>query len=576
MGNTAKNKSIVFTSILVLLLTVACVHLPDGTSNITATAQADDVSYAGSYYHYSLGTLFALSGDTDRAINEYKKTLNHDFTSSFLRIELARLYIKKRDFPKAVAVLEKSVEYNPDDFDTRVLLGGIYGNLKEFDKAIQEYRQAIRINPDTLEPYLFTSMFHREMKRYDEAIAALDELIARDPGNLMGHYSLAKTYEEMEQYDEAERAFKRVIEIKASHEPAILELGHLYEFRDKDEEALELYRDFLARYPSSNNTRFKLGKALFKLKRYSEAIDEFQAILDSGDTHIESYYSLGISLFFEGKDYNRAVEELTNVLRKQPDNHKARYFLASSYEKLDRRSDAYDEFGKIDEDSDLYSTARMQMGLILKDDGYLDEAIDLIRDAVEKKGDDEALYIFLISLYEEKGQLDQALDMATRAVFLLPKSIDLRYKLGIVYEKLDRYEESIAEMEKVLEFDPDYAEALNFIGYSYADREIRLDEAEAMIKRAMELKPDNGYITDSLGWLYFRKNQLDKAIMYLEKALQLAPEDPTIHEHLGDAYEKAGRTEEALELYRKALELDQGNDTLRKKINALSNPDAGE
>ncbi len=572
----ARNKTIFFTSILTILLTVACAHLPGATRNISATAQADDASYAGSYYHYSLGTLFALNGETDRAINEYKKTLNYDFTSPFLRIELAKLYIKKRDFQKAMAVLEKSVEYSPDDYDTRVLLGGIYGNMKEFDKAIQEYRQAIRINPDTLEPYLFTSMFHREMGRFDEAIAALDEMIARDPENLMGQYSLAKTYEEMERYDEAEMAFKRVIEIKESHEPAILELGDLYEFRDKDEDALSLYRDFLARYPSSNNTRFKLGKILFKLKRYPEAISEFKAILDSGDTHVESYYSLGISLFFEGKDYERAAEELLNVLRKQPDNYKARYFLASSYEKLDRRSDAYDEFGKIDEESDLYSTARMQMGLILKDDGYLDEAIDLIRDAVEKKGDDESLYIFLISLHEEKEQLDQALDMAKRAVFLLPKSIDLRYKLGIVYEKMDRHEESMAEMKKVLESDPDYAEALNFIGYSYADQGIRLDEAESMIKRAMELKPDNGYITDSLGWLYFCQNQLGKAIMYLEKALQLAPEDPTIHEHLGDAYEKAGRTEEALELFRKALELDHDNDALREKIDALTKPDNGK
>ena len=122
----------------------------------------------------------------------------------------------------------------------------------------------------------------------------------------------------------------------------------------------------------------------------------------------------------------------------------------------------------------------------------------------------------------------------------LPDSVDLYYGLGVLFEKTDRFEESIAAMKTVLKFDPDHAEALNFIGYLYADRGIHLDEAERMIKKALPLKPGNGYMIDSLGWVYFRQNRLDEAIRYLKEASEALPEDAAIIEHLGDVYVRNG------------------------------------
>ena len=124
-------------------------------------------------------------------------------------------------------------------------------------------------------------------------------------------------------------------------------------------------------------------------------------------------------------------------------------------------------------------------------------------------------------------------------------------------------------MEQVLKIDPNHAEALNFIGYSYADRGIHLKEAERMIRRALKISPGSGFIIDSLGWLYFRQNKLDLAVKYLKEAAELLPGDATVAEHLGDAYVKAGRFREALEAYARALELTPDSASLKKKIQDL-------
>jgi Tfp pilus assembly protein PilF len=124
-------------------------------------------------------------------------------------------------------------------------------------------------------------------------------------------------------------------------------------------------------------------------------------------------------------------------------------------------------------------------------------------------------------------------------------------------------------METVLDIDPQNADALNFIGYSYADRGIHLDRAEQMIIQALKIKPDNGYILDSLGWVHFKKNQYDSALKHLQRARQLLPDDANIMEHLGDVYLKIGQDKEAMDHYRNAVKIDSDNSTLKKKLDTL-------
>jgi len=275
-------------------------------------------------------------------------------------------------------------------------------------------------------------------------------------------------------------------------------------------------------------------------------------------------------VYLEKGQHDHAIDVFSNILKRNTNDHRARYLLASTFEEKKSYTQAIDQFNMIPVESELYGNAQMNIGVILKREGKIDEAIAVMTRAIKNNNKMPGPYVFLSSLYEEKKKLSSAEDILKEGLLLSPQSTDLHYSLGVLYEKTNRFQESIKEMESVLKIDPDNAEALNFIGYTFADRGIKLDEAEKMIKKALDLKPGNGYMIDSLGWVYFRQNRMDLAIKYLKVAADALPVDATIAEHLGDAYAKAGMIREAIEIYTKALKLSPGRIDLQKKVDGLT------
>ena len=151
-----------------------------------------------------------------------------------------------------------------------------------------------------------------------------------------------------------------------------------------------------------------------------------------------------------------------------------------------------------------------------------------------------------------------------------PDYVRLHFRLGVVYDKAHDTEQCIREMKTVVKADPTHVEALNYLGYTYAEHGINLDEAEELIKRAMKNKPDDGYITDSLGWVYYKKGLYRKALMLLLEASRLVPDDPTILEHVGDAYVKLNEPKNGLKYYKKAAEKKKKDKVqLEQKIESL-------
>ena len=141
----------------------------------------------------------------------------------------------------------------------------------------------------------------------------------------------------------------------------------------------------------------------------------------------------------------------------------------------------------------------------------------------------------------------------------------------MVYDKWNRKDDCIAAMKAVVRLDPKHANALNYLGYTYAELGRNLEEAEQLIQRALEQKPNDGYITDSLGWVYYQKGLFESALKYIEKAVELVPDDPTILEHLGDTYLKISDEKKALQFYRRSLlKKEKDRDDLEKKIRELS------
>jgi len=374
---------------------------------------------------------------------------------------------------------------------------------------------------------------------------------------------------EMKNYQGAEKMLKKTLEIRPNFEAALIDLALAYEKQRHTSLAIDTFKDYLFLHPDKLHVRIKLGEMYLREKRYAEAEKEFQRILRSDPDNREVLLTLGL-LFIESGRYDQAAATFEKLVRRYPADQRYAYLQATAYEEKRLYAPALAIMEKIPPTSDLYSSARIRIAMIRKKEGKISDAIIVLEQAIKVKRDVPGFYVVLSSLYEDQQDRVGAERILKEGMVILPENTDLRYSLGVLYEKTGHFEASIQQMRTILKIDPDHADALNFIGYSYADRGMHLGEAEKLILKALQLKPGNGYIIDSLGWTYFKQNRIDLALKYLQEAAAILPGDGAIAEHLGDAYLKAGRRQEALTAYRRALKINPASTTLPQKIDTLT------
>ncbi len=261
---------------------------------------------------------------------------------------------------------------------------------------------------------------------------------------------------------------------------------------------------------------------------------------------------------------------VNKLLEKHANGSGLHYLAGLAYVEKKEYQAAISHFRKVPTKHLFFVDATSQVAGLLHKEGQTADAISHLEKAVTQKSDAPQLYRYLGYYHEQQEAYDKAVEAFNRGLKVDPKNTEILYRLGIVQDKMGQWEAGVATMQKILVFEPENSSALNFIGYSYADNGIRLDEAEALIKRALKQKPDDGYILDSLGWVYFKQQDYAKALEKLLLAVQQIPDDPTILEHLGDVYHQMGEPQRALEYYRQALEYKPSDPAaLQQKIDAL-------
>lgn len=225
---------------------------------------------------------------------------------------------------------------------------------------------------------------------------------------------------------------------------------------------------------------------------------------------------------------------------------------------------------EVSDKSPFYNEALTRKAVALSKLERHEEARELLYGWLAENPDDLEITLALASLLQEDEKLREAATLLEEFQTKRGQS-DTRvlFTLGVLYDKLRDWENSVGYMKKILEIDPDNAHALNYVGYTYAEHGILLEEAEAMIVRAIELMPDNGFIIDSLGWVYYKQGRFAKSVETLTRAAELSPADAIIWEHLGDALLKNGLLAKAREAYTRALELDPESEKLPGKLDEL-------
>jgi tetratricopeptide (TPR) repeat protein len=262
----------------------------------------------------------------------------------------------------------------------------------------------------------------------------------------------------------------------------------------------------------------------------------------------EALYGLGASLGRRGgEDLGLVYLQLSLYL--QPDHPLALLSLADLYESLKKPDLAIKAYERIPASSPLHRNAAIQMATDLDALDRGAEAEKHLADLVKEYPDDLEALMALGNL--QRGHKEFAACGATysKAVQVLgtPEKANwvLFYFRGICFERSHDWPKAEADLKKALQLFPDQPQVLNYLGYSWIDQGVHLDDGMAMIKKAVAQRPDDGYIVDSLGWAYYKLGNYEEATKQLERAIELKPEDPTINDHLGDAYWRIGRKLEA-------------------------------
>jgi Flp pilus assembly protein TadD len=187
-----------------------------------------------------------------------------------------------------------------------------------------------------------------------------------------------------------------------------------------------------------------------------------------------------------------------------------------------------------------------------------DEAIALFKQMAAERPTRPGPLVQLGDLLRRKQRFAEAAEAYGGAIARLgpsePSQWSLYYSRGIALERSGQWSAAEADLKRALELQPEQPYVLNYLGYSWIDRGENLDEALKMIERAVKLRPQDGYIVDSLGWAHYKLGDYDQAVKQLERAVELRAQDPTINDHLGDVYWQLGRTAEARSQWRRALQ----------------------
>jgi tetratricopeptide (TPR) repeat protein len=233
-------------------------------------------------------------------------------------------------------------------------------------------------------------------------------------------------------------------------------------------------------------------------------------------------------------------------------------------------------YERVPASSPLKRNAQIQLATDLDAADRSEDAIKILKDVVANDPKDLEAIMALGNIERGRKKFADCAETYSKGIAVLPEGNDKSnsvyyYYRGICEERSKQWPKAEADMKKSLELQPDQPHVLNYLGYSWIDQGVNLDEGMKMIKRAVEQRPDDGYIVDSLGWAYFRIGNYEEAVKNLERAIDLKPEDPTINDHLGDAYWKVGRKLEAKFQWSHARDLKPEPEDLPKILAKIEN-----
>jgi len=558
-----------------ILLLLAFLPGCGGLSSPDELVQLEETDYGCAYFYFLWGRQAELAMQFEEALEAYQKAIICDQEADHIIRKIPILLLRLERGEEAVGILQEYLAKKPRDSTTRMLLARVFIGMGRYKEAEEQYRAIHQHDPSEVNSLLLLSELYLNQGMLTKAREVLQEVLQVNRDSYPARVMLARIYLNTKRYEEAEAEYDAALEINWSVD-LLMEKGDVYRQQGLSDKVIELYREILEIDPGNERASLSLVSELLQADQQEEALAELGRL--KSRTVLEQKVELSIArLYARLEQYDQAVEILRNSLRREKSSD-ALYLLAVVLTQAEEYDQALAELQMIVPDDEEYENAIILQVRILR---YLDrheEAIDMLEKALEDESiRSPDMFVMLAALYHVQNKTEMGQAVFDRAMAAFPENNELLYEYGLFLDTAGRQEEAMSVMEEVIKRQPAHGEALNYVGYSWADKSINLDKALEYIERAVKLKPKNGYILDSLGWVYFRLGRTEEAREALEQALELSGEDPAIYDHLGDVYLELGLKSDAIEAYRKGISMFDENEesdlkkAMQEKLQLLEN-----
>jgi len=537
------------------------------------------------------------AGQLPQALAAHQRALSKDPQAAPLLRRLAELSLALDRRAQAERYAQRALALEPQNAELRVLLGGLYaarGDMAAARRTLTDDAGA-PLNPDAASALY--AVLHAA-GRFAEARDAAAWLAEAEPDALRGPLALARAEQSLGDGKAAEKALRDGLHQRPGSLVLYGQLASLRRWRGDREGELAVYREVLGIYPDHHATLLAKGEAELALGRREESDRSFARVEARYPNDLRAVLRLAESNYAAGA-WAAAARRFSHALRLQPGMSEVAFFLGVARRRLGDDAAALARFADIPPDSERYLDARLQAAIIWEGRGDSQRALAVLDGAPAREDAKwkprrarkfrrakskppapartqhanaaalRRVELYRAGLLSRAGNVPAAVAGLEALLRRAPRDADVLYNLGLLHGESGDSARALQVMQRAIESDPNHADALNYIGYTWAERGERLDEAEALIVRALAQRPEAGHILDSLGWVYYMRAQplieagrvdegrawLRRAVVQLKRAAERigGGGDPVISEHLGDAYFLLGRRREALKMYEEAL-----------------------
>ncbi|MBV9347453.1 MAG: tetratricopeptide repeat protein [Pseudolabrys sp.] len=471
----------------------------------------------------------------------YRSALRRDPKNSELLDRAFLSLLVGGEIEEAVKYADRILAADKNDRVARLAVGVRGIKQKQYAPARTNLSQSIRGPITDLTATLLSAWALTGANDAKGAVAAIDKLTGPDWYGIFKDLHAGLILDASGNAKEAGKRLAAAHKLDSSALRVVEAYGSWLSRNQSPKDALEVFEAFdkvLPNHPliQASIAKLKAGEKLPMLTTNPQA------------GAAEALYGLGASLGRRGgEDLGLVYLQLSLYLA--PTHPLALLSLADLYESLKKPQFAIKVYERLPANSPLHRNATIHMATNLDALDRTDEAKKQLRSLISENPQDQEAIVALGNILRSRKDYKECAETYSKAVALIPSPQKSHWTLfyfrGICNERSKNWSAAEADLRKALELFPEQPHVLNYLGYSWIDQGINLDEGMSMIKRSVAQRPDDGYIVDSLGWAYYRIGNYEEATKHLERAIELKPEDPTINDHLGDAYWRIGRTLEA-------------------------------